>query len=279
MSERAQQPAVDEPPIEEFEERKQDEIVQRAAVGADIVHDAIMLEGLDELERSAPALAWSGLAAGLSLGFSFATEAALTMRLPATSWAGLVNSLGYSMGFLIVVLGRQQLFTETTLTVVLPLLVRRDRETLRKMLRLWTIVFFTNVLGAMLFAWAATWTSVFGADMQATFHNMAADHAALDAGSNFLRAIFAGWLIALMVWLLPVAQHSGPQIVILLTWLIGVLHLTHVIAGSVVIFYAWFTGITSMSQCFLGFLLPALIGNIIGGVALVALLNHNQARA
>src|SRR4051812_30179237 len=103
------------------EGEKAGEARERRSVSARIVHEAVLAEGLEELERTSAALAWSGLAAGLSMGFSLAAEGLLRAHLPDTSWRPLVDRLGYSIGFLIVILGRQQLFTENTLTVILPL--------------------------------------------------------------------------------------------------------------------------------------------------------------
>jgi formate-nitrite transporter family protein len=102
------------------------EIHERSSPTGAVVYAAIRKEGDEELERATAALAWSGLAAGLSMGFSFATEAMLRAALPETPWRPLIAKLGYSVGFLIVVLGRQQLFTENTLTVILPVLRRRS---------------------------------------------------------------------------------------------------------------------------------------------------------
>src|SRR3954470_16339326 len=125
-----------------------------APTGA-IVYHAVRKEGEDELERNTSALAWSGLAAGMSMGFSFAAEAMLRAALPDAPWRPLVAKLGYSIGFLIVVLGRQQLFTENTLTVILPVLRRRDSLMLKNVARLWVTVLAANLVGAFLFALAS----------------------------------------------------------------------------------------------------------------------------
>lgn len=109
------------------------------------MHETIRLEGEEELKRSNSALAFSGLAAGLSMGFSLIAQGLLQAHLPDAGWTPLVVNWGYSFGFLIVVLGRQQLFTENTLTVILPLLVRRDRKTLLAVARLWAIVLVANL--------------------------------------------------------------------------------------------------------------------------------------
>jgi len=131
-------------------EKKQ--VEDRLAIGANVVYETIRREGEDELHRTASALAWSAFAAGLSMGFSFIAEAVLTARLPDQPWRPLIAFVGYCVGFLIVILGRQQLFTENTLTVVLPLLVRKDLSTLLRMLRLWAVVLSANLVGTFLFA-------------------------------------------------------------------------------------------------------------------------------
>src|SRR3954454_9630144 len=124
------------------EQRDADE---RTAPSGKVVYKAILKEGEEELERPSAALFWSGLAAGLSMGFSMVAEGLLTAHLPDAPWRPLVAKLGYSVAFLIVVLGRQQLFTENTLSPVLPLLKRKDRATAANVLRLWGVVLAANL--------------------------------------------------------------------------------------------------------------------------------------
>src|SRR3954453_15635744 len=97
-------------------EAAEEEAHERASPGGEVVYKAIMREGEDELDRPSSALFWSGLAAGLSMGFSLIAEGLLRAHLPDAPWRPTVAKFGYSLGFLIVVLGRQQLFTENTLT-------------------------------------------------------------------------------------------------------------------------------------------------------------------
>src|SRR5436305_10966466 len=120
------------------EKQVMQEAEERSAPAPNVVYEAVLLEGRDELSRKSSSLFFSGLAAGLSMGFSLATEGLLRASLPDTSWRTLIARLGYSMGFLIVVLGRQQLFTENTLTVMLPLLRKKNARTLRNVGRLWS---------------------------------------------------------------------------------------------------------------------------------------------
>jgi formate/nitrite transporter FocA (FNT family) len=108
---------------------------------------AIRYDGEEELNRPISALAWSGLAAGMSMGFSLVAEALFRTYLPDQPWRPLITSLGYPLGFLIVIIGRQQLFTENTLTAIIPLLARRNTATLLRVARLWTVVLVANPCG------------------------------------------------------------------------------------------------------------------------------------
>ena len=101
------------------------------------------------------------------MGFSFATEAMLQAALPDAPWRPLITKFGYSLGFLIVILGRQQLFTENTLTVVLPVLRRRDSLMFANVARLWSTVLAANIAGALLFAWVSAQTSIFSPETRA----------------------------------------------------------------------------------------------------------------
>jgi formate/nitrite transporter FocA (FNT family) len=189
----------------------------------------------------------------------------------------LIAKFGYSIGFLIVVLGRQQLFTENTLTVILPLLQRRGKASvLLNVLRLWGCVLGSNLVGAFAFAWVAGHSSVFPPEVRAEFAELGRQVMAPAFGTVLLRAIFAGWLIALMVWLLPYAETARIWVIILITYIVALGNFSHVIAGSVEALYLVATGECGFGEYLGRFLAPALLGNIIGGVALVAALGHAQ---
>ncbi len=260
----------------ELSEKEFEKAEERSAVSALIVHEAIRLEGEQELRRSSSALFWSGLAAGLSMGFSLIAEGLLRSRLPDQPWRPIISKLGYSFGFLLVILGRQQLFTENTLTPILPLLLRRDRATAWNVLRLWFVVLAANLAGALAIGWVLADTGVFRPEARAAFTEIGRESLSVSFGLALLRGIFAGWLIAFMVWLLPSAEAFKIVVIVALTWLVGVAQLTHVIAGSVEVLYLAAAGDASFAHVAGGYILPTLIGNIIGGVALVAALNHAQ---
>ena len=260
-------------------EKEEHEAEERVSVTAHVVHEAIRKQGEDELERPGSALAWSGLAAGLSMGFSFVAEGLLRSHLPDAPWRPLVAKLGYPLGFLIVIIGRQQLFTENTLTPIIPLLARRDGKTLLSVARLWAIVFFANMAGAHLFAWVAANTAVFSPQVQRTMSELAHEAAGVGWGAAVLRGIFAGWLIALVVWLLAAAESGQIGVITILTYVVGLGQFTHIIVGSIEVLFLVMSGQLTWMSFAAGYAAPTLIGNILGGVSLVSALNHAQVVA
>jgi formate/nitrite transporter FocA (FNT family) len=252
------------------------QVEERVAIGANVVYETIRREGDEELKRSNAALAWSGLAAGLSMGFSFLAEALLRSYLPDQPWRRLITGFGYSVGFLIVILGRQQLFTENTLTVILPLLLRKKLSVALQVLRLWSIVLAANLFGTFLFALVVARTKMFTPEVHQAMTEIGQAHTGQAFWLVFVRAIFAGWLIALMVWLLPVAETSRISIIIIITYLVGIGNLNHIVAGSTTLFYLVASGSLSLANYFANFMLPTLLGNVVGGVSLVAALGHAQ---
>ena len=228
------------------------------------------------MHRPAAALAWSALAAGLAMGISFIAEALLASFLPNHPWRQLISRFGYSIGFLVVVLGRQQLFTENTLTAILPLLLEKKWKMFVRVARLWGVVLGGNLLGTLLFAVCIAWLPVFDSPVKQSLMDIAVSHVGLSFGSVFVRAIFAGWLIALMVWLLPGAESARISIIIIITYLITLGGFNHIIAGSTTMFYLVLMKSISWGTYFTNFFFPTLLGNILGGVSLVAALGHAQ---
>jgi formate/nitrite transporter FocA (FNT family) len=213
------------------------------------------------------------------MGMSLVAEGLLRAHLPQARWTPLVAKLGYSFGYLLVVLGRQQLFTENTLTVMLPLLARRNLPTLKGVLRLWAIVLIANLAGVHLFIWVISHSAVFHPDVKQAFTEISAQAAGGSSSTILLKGVFAGWLIALMVWLLPAADSSRIAVVVIVTYVVGLGGFTHVVAGSLEVLYNVTTGAVPYATYLVGYLLPTLAGNIVGGVTLTAVLNHAQVVA
>jgi formate/nitrite transporter FocA (FNT family) len=258
------------------QEKKADE---EKSLDAEITHEVIRREGRDQLKRSTSALGWSALAAGLAMGFSMVAIGVLHSHLPDAPWRPLVSKLGYPFGFLIVILASQQLFTENTLTVILPLLANRTRRMLANVARLWTVVLLGNLLGALVFAFVVGRTELFEPDVHHAITEIARKAVSHGFWLTVLKGVFAGWLIALLVWMLPAAGSAGVLVIVLMTWLVSAGEFSHIVAGAVEAFYLVARGEMGFLDSLGRFIVPALIGNVLGGVTLVSALNHAQVTA
>lgn len=254
------------------------EVQQRKHPRAQVLYETIRLEGEHELERPASALAWSGFAPGMSMGFSLLAMGLLRSHLPDAPWTRAVVSLGYCVGFVVVITARQQLFTENTLTPVIPFLAHKDAPTFWKVLRLWGIVLVANVAGTLAFAAALHFSGAFPENVRAAFTAIAEEATEGRASQHFVRAVFSGWLIALMVWMLAGASARA-FVVVLVTYIVGLGSLSHIVAGSTEALYLVLEGKLAPLAFFTRFLIPVGAGNVVGGTALVALLNHAPVAA
>ena len=270
---------TDAPAMPPLTERQEQEAEDRTSVSALVVHEAIRKDGDEELRRPVSALAWSGLAAGLSMGFSFVAEALFRTYIPDVPWRPLITNLGYPLGFLIVIVGRQQLFTENTLTAIIPLLARRNMSTFWQVLRLWAVVLAANMTGAHIFAWVIGNTPIMHPKFHLALGQLANEAADVTFGTAILRGIFAGWLIAMVVWMLAATDSNRVPIIVIMTYIVGLAGLTHIVAGSVEVLFLVMTGARSWLAFAGGYMLPTLIGNVLGGVALVSAVNHAQVIA
>ncbi|BES69474.1 formate/nitrite transporter family protein [Marinobacter nanhaiticus D15-8W] len=249
---------------------------RREAPSAAVVYEAIRAEAETELTRPMIGLGWSALAAGLSMGFSLIAQALLYSYTPDAEWTPIVSSFGYSIGFLFVILGRQQLFTENTLTPVLEVLRVRSMSVVGKTLNLWLVVLLCNMVGVAIFAFALSYFDVLDPKIDEALKTISTREYGHPFGTVFVRAIFAGWLVALMLWLMPFAESARVGVIILVSYVIGLAHFPHIIAGSVAAIYAVFNSSHSFLEFLFGFFTPTLLGNTIGGVMMVAAVNYAQ---
>lgn len=278
MTEKSQD-ASDEPQRhEESQKQEAKKISEHRRLRAAILYEVIRVEGEGELARSFGALWWSGLAAGLAIGFSVLSQALLSANLPDAEWKPIIERMGYSVGFIIVILARQQLFTENTLTAVLPVISAWQWYWLWVMLRLWAIVLAANLVGAFIFAVALVYLGMLPPEVSIEVAEISKHLMANTATEMFVKGIAAGWLIAALVWMLPSAENIEFFLIGLITYLIALGGFTHVIAGSVEAFYLWVLQDATTAEVFLKFLLPTLAGNVVGGTVLFGLLSYAQVR-
>jgi formate/nitrite transporter FocA (FNT family) len=244
------------------------------------IHENIREPAEKEIERPAAALLWSALASGLAIGFSF-LAAAFTSHLAPDHYRTAAAAAAYPLGFIFVIMARSELFTENTLVPVVPFLERRDSETFRKLLRLWALLLLGNLVGAVIFAWTLARTPMVEPALHDALRHLASVATSGGFGQVLYGGVYAGWLIALLAWLLASTRYTGAQIAFI--WLctapIHALGFKHSIAGSVEAFYLAADGRASWGDMLASFVVPSVLGNAIGGVLLVALLNYGQVAA
>jgi formate/nitrite transporter FocA (FNT family) len=253
-----------------------EEIADHSRLRVPQIYQIVRHEGETEMARPATSLWWSGVAAGLSITFSVFAKAVLQQSLPETGWRPLLTGFGYTVGFLLVVLARQQLFTENTITAVLPVAATPSGKNLYRLLRLWGIVFAANLTGTLIAALFSSFAPEPIPGIRETILEVSR-HA---VAHGFFEAIFvaipAGFLIAGMVWLMPSAETARFHVVTLVTYIIAIGGFSHIVVGSFEAFMLLVNGEIGIGTMLVHFTIPVLIGNVVGGTALFALLAYAQ---
>jgi len=238
----------------------------------------IRREGEEELARSKRSLIWSGVAAGVMISLSVLGEAIFRTYLPDTEYRFLIENLGYSLGFLAVIMGRMQLFTENTITTVLPIMRARSWVSFYSMMRLWGIVLSANVVGAFAAAMLFMWTPAISPDIVPAILELSEHATGLGTYESFWRAIPAGVIVALIVWMLPQADETSFFLILVFTWLIAAGDFAHIVAGSVEMAVMILVGELGLGTAVFGFFIPVLVGNIVGGTIIFTLVAWGQVR-
>ncbi|WP_422362562.1 formate/nitrite transporter family protein [Pyruvatibacter mobilis] len=243
-----------------------------------VIFETIRQEGIEELERPALSLWWSGIAAGLVMTFSLYTKGYLHLHLPDEAWRPLVSNFGYCLGFLLVIVGRLQLFTENTIKPVLPLFVTPTFWRLRTMLALWGIVFIANLVGVCASVFLVDNAGLAKPDQIAAFLEVSHHLADRSAVANIALGVPAGFLLAALVWGLADMESGRLLFIIAVTYVIALGEFSHVVAGSAEVALLTLHGDMGVGQAFTQFVFPTLLGNILGGTGLFALLAYGQVR-
>ncbi|WP_433885113.1 formate/nitrite transporter family protein [Pseudomonas vranovensis] len=246
---------------------------------AAVLHEIIRYQGDQELERTIAALFWSALAAGLTMGLSLMAMGLFYSRLPDGDSSQVIASIGYSAGFLAVILARQQLFTENTLTAVLPVMTEPTVRNFGRLLRLWSVVLVGNLAGTILVSYVMLNLPIFDSKTDVAFLDVGRKVMENDLNQMFAKGIISGWMIATMVWMIPSMETAKVWIILMITYLMALGDFTHIVVGSVEVSYLVWAGEVSWAAFWLDFAAPTLIGNIIGGSFIFALISHAQVRS
>ncbi|MCP9172470.1 formate/nitrite transporter family protein [Acinetobacter baumannii] len=241
-----------------------------------LVYEIIRRDGAEELDRPTAALIFSGIAAGLVISFSFVFKAIIASYIPTDAiWTDLITNFGYTIGFLIAILGHMQLFTENTITTVVPLFKPFTLDKLRAVGPLWGIVILCNIIGTALASLFFLTTDLFTPNIDKALDELAHHVASFSATQNLLKGVMSGLLIAALVWMLPSVSNKF-LVIFFMTYLIGLGDFTHVVVGSTEMSYLVWQGEASLGEYLFNFLIPTTIGNIIGGTGVFTLLIYGQ---
>ncbi len=244
------------------------------------IYEQVQNNARQELGRSSLSLAISGFAGGIFMGLSALGNAiAVAMLTPAgaspSNNALFIGKMFYPLGFIVVILGRSQLFTENTLYPVA--LVLAEKNHFWNTMRLWGVVLPFNVLGALAFAALATLTHALpGPPLQALAH-LGVEAAGHPASTIFWSGVMGGWIIATVAWLVS-GSHSisgSVMIIWMLAFVVGLGNFAHSIATAGEVFAPILIG-TAPWSTFPHWFVPAVLGNICGGVGMVTLLEYGQ---
>ncbi len=252
------------------------DVKARRAVRAPVLYEITRQSGVEELERPVVSLWWSGIAAGLAISASIYCEGLFRLHLPDAAWRPLVENLGYTVGFLIVIMSRFQLFTEQTVTAILPLLSDWTRRNLWRTARLWIVVLVANLAGAFAAAAFGAYSPGTGSEKLAAFLALSQHFADRTFVELLVQGIPAGFLMAALAWMMPNSEGSKFWVIIVITYVIALGDFTHVVAGSVEVFLLLLAGNIGIAQAFGGLIFPALVGNILGGAVLFSVIAYAQ---
>jgi formate-nitrite transporter family protein len=257
------------------ERREQDESSRPHALD---IYERVCEDTAEELSRPEGSLFFSALFAGLTIGLAPLAVALVTASLGEdVKSTAFIASLFYPLGYIAVIVGRSQFFTENTLYPVM--LTMRRREYIGRTARLWIIVLVMNLVGAFIFAALAIWTDALAEPVKEQLVSNGVDYTEGSFIDSFWSAVVTGFLLALVAWLVEGSDTVTGRVAVIwgLTFLVALGSFDHSIATTVTAFTALLEGDLGLGET-LGWFAPVLLGNIVGGVAIVAAINYGQVR-
>ena len=264
--------------VRELSRIEQHALHEHAPLPPQLIFKIIRQEGEEELARSFRALAFSALAAGIFVSFSFLFRSVFHLHMGNSQFEPLISSLGYTVGFLLVILGRMQLFTENPITTIIPLLSEWSFSRLFKVIRLWSTVFLFNIIGTTIAAIFFASPYTLSPEIEFAMHEVASNVMLLQPIENILRGIPAGIIIAAIVWTSPQTKNFRFVMIMFFVYFIALGDFTHVVVGSCEMAYEVIKGDAGFIEYFFKFLIPTGLGNVIGGTMIFTLLIYNQVK-
>jgi formate/nitrite transporter FocA (FNT family) len=247
--------------------------VVRDRFDADEVFQRIIAAADEEVETGTRELFFSSLAAGFAITITYLVYASLTAK---TDGDPITSALLYPLGFVFIILGSYQLYTENTLPPVA--LVLERLASLPLLLHTWLVVLLGNFTGGALGALVLAETGVFSAAAAAAATDLAMKGIEASPTDLFFKAVFAGLIVAGVVWIDYSVRDSITRFVLIFVAFLAIpyANLFHVVVSFTETLYLVFNGQTAVVSGLLGFVAPVLVGNTLGGVLLVTVVNYFQ---
>ena len=263
------------PTVRTVAERRQEESSRPHALD---IYERVCEDTAEELSRPQGSLFFSALFAGLTIGLAPLAVALITASLGEEARSTVfIAALFYPIGYLAVIIGRSQFFTENTLYPVM--LTLRRWEYLNRSMRLWLIVLTMNLVGAFIFAALAIWSDALDQTVKDQLIKYGSAYTEGDFGNQFSSGVATGFLLALIAWLVEGCDTVTGRIGVIwsLAFFVALGSFDHCVASTITVFAALLDGTLSLGDS-LGWFVPVLAGNIVGGVAIVAAINYGQVR-
>ena len=242
------------------------------------IYEATREEGRRRLSRPVYELAATALVGGFDVAFGVAAYA-LTAAAIGGDRGRVAGAIAFGIGFVFIVVGKSELFTENFLIPIVGLNAR-DRGAWLKLAELWTVALLLNILGGLLIAVVITSHGVLRAGTDRPLVDLARHVAHYGTATAFLSAIIAGALMTLMTWFVEGAAESmGVRIV--MSWIVGAVIVlgafNHAIVSTIELIYGMrYGGGVTYGQLFTNLGL-SVAGNMVGGLLLVTFVRTVQA--
>ncbi len=237
------------------------------------IFERVIVDADEEISRSFRELFFSGLAAGFAITLTVLLYVSMTH---AAGGVPIVSALLYPIGFVYIILGNYQLYTENTLPPVA--LVIERMASVPAMLGMWSVVLLGNLVGGALGATALAYGGVFSPGAAQTAVEIGMSGVETDWIALFFKAVFAGLIVAGVVWLdFSVTDSTTRFLLVYMAFLaIPLGNLFHVVVASTEVVYLVLVGQIGPLYGAYNFALPVLLGNTLGGVLLVTIVNYFQ---
>lgn len=248
-----------------------DEILDDRFNAKDIL-ERVLYDADEEISRGNRELIFSAIAAGIAITITLLLYSTVSSSVDSY----VLGSILYPLGFIYIILGNYQLYTENTLPPV-ALTIERI-SSIPSLLKMWFLILFGNILGGLIGSITLFYGNVLSEEAGNYVIKIAQSSVELGFTSLFFKGVFAGIIVAGVVWIDFSVKDSISRIILVYVAFLSIPlgNLYHVVVSTTEMFYLIMATDVSILSTIISFPLPVLIGNTVGGVIFVTLINYFQ---